>query len=447
VNILLINPPRSPENAILAHAPEAAKRFIHKKLIGPPLGLLTIAAAVKEHNVTVLDMKAEYDLNPQAPPMEALVRQYCEKSRPQIAGVTCIASEFPFSLKILETVKQWDPGVLTVAGGLHASLCPQDFKATAADIVCSGQAGRTFREIVKAKEEAKGYSAISGIYLNTPEGYSASLCPPLKSNTVTSSIILPDRSYIRQWLPAYRLGHSEKNITYINTSFGCPFKCSFCSIWPQWEGRYYLRDIESIIAELKSLTDYAIVRFADANSVIDEAYTHKLFFRIAEESLGKEFVMDIRADTAANNPKLVERMAKAGLKVVICGFESFRKNELSTYNKQLDPRFISEGISVFHDNGIMVRGNYVVPPDYDESDFDELAAFAGSQRVTYAGYTVLTPMPGTELHRTLDADIIDRDLRKYNFFNCVLKTKLPIDKFHEKIGALWLIKKGTEIAE
>jgi hypothetical protein len=72
--------------------------------------------------------------------------------------------------------------------------------------------------------------------------------------------------------------------------------------------------------------------------------------------------------------------------------------------------------------------------------------FADAQRVTYAGYTVLTPMPGTELHASLKDSIVDFDLRKYNFFNCVLKTKLPIDKFHEKVGALWLIKKGDEVA-
>jgi radical SAM superfamily enzyme YgiQ (UPF0313 family) len=447
MNILLINPPRSPENAILTHAPEAAKPFIHKKLIGPPLGLLTIAAAVKNHTVTVLDMKAEYDLNPQAPPLEALVTQYCEKTMPHIVGVTCITSEFPFGMRILKTVKQWEPGVLTVAGGLHASLCPQDFKGAAADIICPGQAGQLFRRIVECKAHDTGFAGISGIFLNTPEGL---VCRPDASEPDMNSpdrLILPDRSFIRQWLPAYRMQYSEKTITYINTSFGCPFKCSFCSIWPQYNGRYYLRDVESIIDELRSLTDYGIVRFADANSVIDEAYTQRLFSRIEEERINKEFVMDIRVDTAAKNPKLVERMAKAGLKVVICGFESFRKNELATYNKQLDPRSITDAISVFHDNGIMVRGNYVVPPDYDDGDFDALAAFAGSQRVTYAGYTVLTPMPGTGLYSTLKSEIIDHDLGKYNFFNCVLKTQLPINKFHEKIGALWLIKKGPEIAE
>ena len=68
MKILLVNPPRSPVNNILAHAPADAEPFIHKKLIGPPLGLLTVAAAVNDFDVTVIDLKGEYDLRPDAPP-------------------------------------------------------------------------------------------------------------------------------------------------------------------------------------------------------------------------------------------------------------------------------------------------------------------------------------------------------------------------------------------
>jgi radical SAM superfamily enzyme YgiQ (UPF0313 family) len=445
MNILLVNPPRSPENAILAYAPEAAKRFIHKKLIGPPLGLLTVASAVADHNVTVLDMKAEYDMNPKAAPPADLVKQYCRDTGPDIVGVTCIASEFPYAMQILQAVKQWNPGLLTVAGGLHASLCPEDFRETAADIVAVGQAGHTFREIVLAKAANADCSRVPGTFVNSPQGFVHSPQPPLAKDYGKDGYVLPDRSYIRRWLHAYRMPHSDKNVTYINTSLGCPYKCSFCSIWPQWDGKYYLRDIDSIIAELKTLSEYGIVRFADANSVIDEAYTARLFAKIADEKLDKEFVMDIRVDTAAKNPKLVEQMARAGLKVVICGFESFRQSELALYNKKLDASLIKSAISVFHENGISVRGNYVVPPDYGEEDFKALADYASSQKVTYAGYTILTPMPGTKLFADLTSDIVDFNLAKYNFFNCVLKTKLPIEKFHEQVGALWVIKKGTDV--
>jgi hypothetical protein len=94
MKILLINPPRSPQNKILEYAPADAKHFVHKKLIGPPLGLLTIAASVKDFDVRVIDLKGEYDLYPEAPDLKDLVIAYLEEFNPEIVGVTFIASNF-----------------------------------------------------------------------------------------------------------------------------------------------------------------------------------------------------------------------------------------------------------------------------------------------------------------------------------------------------------------
>ena len=78
-------------------------------------------------------------------------------------------------------------------------------------------------------------------------------------------------------------------------------------------------------------------------------------------------------------------------------------------------------------------------------DFDALAGYADRNRVVYAGYTVLTPMPGTIYHQQVRDQIVDHNYRKYNFFNSVMKTRLPHDEFHRRIGSLWLIKKGTDV--
>jgi len=93
----------------------------------------------------------------------------------------------------------------------------------------------------------------------------------------------------------------------------------------------------------------------------------------------------------------------------------------------------------------MVRGNYVIPNDYGPDDFKALADYAGKNRVVYAGYTVLTPMPGTVFYQQVKDEIIDHNYKKYNFFNSVMNTKLPSDQFHEEIGKLWLIKKGKDV--
>jgi len=155
--------------------------------------------------------------------------------------------------------------------------------------------------------------------------------------------------------------------------------------------------------------------------------------------------MDIRADTMAQNPRLMQKLAANGLKVVICGFESFRQEELRGYGKALQVGDIAAAVTVCSDNGIMLRGNHIVPPDYERDDFAALAEFAAAHPVELAGYTLLTPMPGTAFHARLQDQIVDRDLAKYNMFNSVLRTKLPLDEFYARTAALWAVRRGTRV--
>ncbi len=443
MNILLINPPRSPYNNILSNASEEAKQFIHKKLIGPPLGLLTIAEAAKEYNVTLFDTKGEYDLKPDTPPLKELTLKLLEKYKPDVVGVTIITSEFNFALEIFDVVKQYDPEILTVAGGLHATLCPEDFNLQTIDIVCPGQAGNTFREVIRAKEKNRPYTDVAGIYINTQVGLEKTKVPANNWNAAGDDFLMPDRTLLERWRSTYRVKSAPYPTTYTFTSLGCPYRCSFCSIWCEFQGKFFQRNVESIIEELKHI-DYNIVRFADANTIVNVDFVEQLFDRIEEEGIKKEYVMDIRADTAVKYPWLIEKLAKNGLKVVICGFESYKDSELKEYNKNTSAGYIEEAVNIFHNNDILIRGNYVIPPHYDKDDFKALAEYANSHKVNYAGYTILTPLPGTPFYKKVKDQIIDHDYAKYNFFNCVLKTKLPLEEFYYSIGSLWLIKRGVD---
>lgn len=444
MKILLINTPRSPHNMILESAPEEAKKYIHKKLIGPPLGLLTVAEAVKDYDVVFFETKGEYDLFPNTPPLKDLVLSLLEKHKPDIVGTTTITSEFYYAIDIFKTVKSYNPEILTVAGGLHTTLSPNDFNDPSVDLILPGQSAHIFREVVQAKEKNESFENISGIIINND-----GLLQPTKNrtkdfNSAREDFLMPNRKLIERWRESYYVGNAPSPSTYLFTSLGCPYKCTFCSIWCQFKGKYLQRDVESIITELKEM-DYDIVRFADANTIVNESVIEHLFDRIEQEGIKKTYIMDIRTDTAVNNPKLIEKLARNGLKVVICGFESFREEELKKYNKSSEAKLIHQAIDIFHQNGIMLRGNYVIPNDYDEDDFKALSEYTSSHKVTYAGYTILTPMPGTPYYEEIKDQIVDFDLSKYNFFNSVLKTKLPLEKFYENVGKLWLIKKGTDV--
>jgi radical SAM superfamily enzyme YgiQ (UPF0313 family) len=446
MKILLINPPRSPINNILAYAPEQAKHFIHKKLIGPPLGLLTIAAAVKDFDVKVIDLKGEYDLVPDSPELSIMVKQYLEKENPDIVGSTFIASEFYYGIEILAEAKRFNPAILTVAGGLHTSLCLKDFDHNpAVDIVCPGQSAGLFREIAIARQKGIGYDHIGGIHINRNGQLEKTNAPVPAWNAARENFLIPDRSHLKRWIDTYKVGGSPYPSTYVFTSLGCTYRCTFCSIWPQYGGKFLQREVESLINELKNIDDYPVVRFADANTIVDIDFINQLFDRINEEGIRKTYIMDVRTDTAVHHPELIEKLAKAGLKVVISGFESYKQEDLKKYNKDSSAENIQKAIEIFHQNGIMIRGNYVIPNDYTEKDFEALSEYASANKVVYAGYTILTPMPGTVFYKEKKDQIIDFDLLKYNFFNSVLPTKMPLEKFYESVGKLWLIKEGTDI--
>ena len=445
MKILLVNPPRSPENNILKYAPVEARRFIHKKLIGPPLGLLTIAASVKDHEVIFFDCKGEYDLRPDALPLNLMIGELMEKHKPQVVGVTVITSEFDFALDIFRAAQEKDPEVITVAGGLHATLCPEDFTDPSVNLVVPGQNPMVFREIIDRIETNQSLEDLPGLWINS----GGKLLKPLKNvpswDGAGENFLMPDRSLLKRWISTYHVGGNPYPSTYVFTSLGCPYQCTFCSIWSQHQGKYHQRRIESLIEELKTLDDYPVVRFADANTLVNESFITELFDRIEEEGIKKDFIMDIRADFAVRRPDLIAKLARGGLKVVICGFESFRDEELRQYNKKSVASANQTAVKIFEQNGIMVRGNYVIPSGYGVDDFTALAEYADRNRVVYAGYTILTPMPGTLFYRQVKDQITDHDYRKYNFFNSVMKTRLDPVEFHERVGALWLIKKGTDV--
>jgi len=414
------------------------------KLIGPPVGLLTIASALEGHDVSVLDLKGECDLYNHQIDTMAVVRAWLDKTNPDVVGVTFIASEVPAGLAIFKEVKKYNPRIVTIAGGLHVSLCPHHFEVPFIDIACPGQSSNKIRMIIKVLSESGSFDSIPGILVRKGDAFASTTTDSVPCNAAGKDFVMPNRSFLKPWLSTYTVGKGEGPATYIFTSLGCPYKCTFCSIWPQFDGNYYQREVESVIDELKTLDEYLVVRFADANTIVNVNFIEKLFDRIHEEGIQKRYVMDIRTDTAVKYPKLIEKCAKGGLKVVISGFESFRNDELSRYNKDSGAVSIQDAVKVFDDNGIMVRGNYVIPPDYTEKDFDALKKFAYGSNVAYAGYTILTPMPGTRYYYEQLDNIVDHDLSKYNFFNCVLKTTLPIEQFYTHVADLWKVRKGTD---
>ncbi|MCX7843028.1 MAG: B12-binding domain-containing radical SAM protein [Clostridia bacterium] len=457
MNILLVNPPIPNKFKIFDYCDEEGRDAIRKRvLVGPPLALNELAGMLPEENVLIIDQKAEIDSNPSYDYIDELIKEI-NRFKPDIVSFTCLTAQYNCVIKLLETVKKVDSGILTSIGGIHPSSCPEDFVGSKADIISIGLGKHSYYHMVQEYKKNRAnpdFTNIPGLALNLGDRlvYTRSLCDmsykEFKENYLLDEV-LPNRSLTDRY--DYTIARINKRLHYISTSQGCTHKCNFCYLWKMTNGYYFHRNVESIINELKQMDRYYLIRFCDANTFGDIKKSKELFTRIIEEglNLNHAYMGDVRTDTVIRHPDLLELAAKAGLKVTVCGLEATNDEELKKYGKDCTTDTIREALKILNECGIYVNGNFIVRPDYEEKDFEGLARFIEDNPIYNAALTILTPFPGTEQWNELKDQIVEWDYDYFNLTNSVLKTRLPEDVFYKKISEVYKVsaKSGRKFME
>ena len=110
-------------------------------LKAPPLGLMTLAATIPEHEVEILDLR-NYDYTPDY--IERKIQKY------DLIGVSASTSMINGAMQLFQIAKEND--VHTVLGGFHGSLVPETALHPNIDVVVRGEGEVTFPEVVDAFE-------------------------------------------------------------------------------------------------------------------------------------------------------------------------------------------------------------------------------------------------------------------------------------------------------
>ena len=71
----------------------------------------------------------------------------------------------------------------------------------------------------------------------------------------------------------------------------------------------------------------------------------------------------------------MRKWKEAGLYAVVVGFEDIQDARLAAYDKKYHSHIIEEAIEILHDIGIVIVGDFIVSPDYEESDFCQAGKF------------------------------------------------------------------------
>jgi len=74
---------------------------------------------------------------------------------------------------------------------------------------------------------------------------------------------------------------------------------------------------------------------------------------------------------------------------------------------------------------------------FTEEQFDRLKEYAIVNNLIAPTYTILTPLPGTEVYDERKHELITKNYLMYDLLHAVLPTRLPLERFYEKFADLY----------
>ncbi|MHB1132277.1 MAG: B12-binding domain-containing radical SAM protein [Chloroflexota bacterium] len=390
-----------------------------------PLALEILAGSLRDHDVRVLDLRV--DTRP------AALQEDLASFQPQIVGVTAYTIDVPSAKAIIQEVKATEPGIFTVVGGHHASLQPGDFDGPDTDFVVVGEGEVTFTELVRALETGVDYRQVQGLIFRE-RGRQVFVGPRTPLANLDQSP-LPDREVTDRYRDSYWLRFWQGVYT-MESARGCPYRCNFCSVWKFYGGRCRLKSAEAVVQQIAALPgDFA--GFVDDNFLQNLPRAAAIHERLKAVGVKKRYWMQARSDSILKRPDIVEKWASIGLTTVLVGLEAFRDSDLAKVNKHNSIRANEEAVRVLHANNVDIWGAFLIDPQWLRADFDALIQYVRGLKITFPQFTVLTPLPGTDLFRERVQDLVTRNFARFDFMHTVLPTRMPLEEFYENMARLY----------
>jgi radical SAM superfamily enzyme YgiQ (UPF0313 family) len=143
-------------------------------------------------------------------------------------------------------------------------------------------------------------------------------------------------------------------------------------------------------------------------------------------------------DLVARHPELLEAWKPFAREFdIFFGLEAATNEGLAAVVKDTTVERTTEAIAVAREAGFGVTGNFVIDPAWGESDFERLWTFIEQQKLWQAGFTILTPLPGTEYYDQMKPAIGGREWAHFDMHHLLWEPKLGGQRFFELYCETW----------
>lgn len=381
----------------------------------PPLGLAYLSA-VLENNGIQSDIHDDYLLNWGNDRVAELAQDY------DVIGITGLTAT---SLVAIDLAKKLKDKFL-ICGGAHATLFPLQMLKYF-DAVVRGEGENSIVDIVKNRKQGviEGIQTDNLDTLPMPARYKL----PLEQYPLTNEFL------------------SANRVFSINSSRGCPYLCSFCSVKTIWGRTYRSFSPDRIAEEIKRLIiDYNAngIYFREDNFTLDRNRVINICKLIKNFKL--EWVCESRVEHLDED--LIETMYNAGCRAMWFGVESGSNRMLKLIHKGVDKERAIETFRICKKYGIKTGASFVIGfPEETRKEIYETLRFAHKLDSFYTWFNYYLGIPGSDLYeKVIQEKLYDRlDERKYAWVRVNGMSSDEMIRFHRWIKLLYLIKKPIRL--
>jgi radical SAM superfamily enzyme YgiQ (UPF0313 family) len=283
-------------------------------------------------------------------------------------------------------------GSKVVIGGIAASLAPADWSMAHADALVTGEAEQTWPALLA------DFSA-------------GRLQPRYTMRERPDVATLP--------VPRYDLLSAGERGMWrpVQATRGCPFPCEFCSVQSFFNRTYRKRPIEHILRDVRAAkaTGSRYITFLDDNIGVDWKFFQQLMEALVPENIVWASQCSLHI---ADRPDMLTLAYRSGCRILSFGLESLSRANVTSVSKTFNhPERYPELLRCVTEHGIAVSTEMIVGLDADtQATLDATCRFLLDNRVPLPRLYILTPVPGTPMHRQfLEAGrIFNHDIADYN---------------------------------
>ncbi len=359
-------------------APSKAGAYTMEKL--PPLGVASLMAVLKRagHRVFFSDQYLK--------PTGILDGEFLMRHRIDVVGIYANTICFQSTLAMLEKLQRkrerglWSGRIMV--GGPHTAVGHQDIPDYVDHIVI-GEGEVTVPKLVEG-----------GAKERVVVGETVAELDALPRPAWEELVHLP-YSWAHHW-------HSSRPVYNLNTSRGCPFDCTFCSVRAIWGKAYRAMSAERVVDDIEHMIRYygaKAIYFREDHFTLSKKRTVEFCELLLSRGIDIDWFCETRVDQL-DDYSYQKLMADAGCKVFYIGVESGSPRMLERYRKGETPEQFIKAFDIARQVGIKTYASMIVGfPEETSKDEALTRQLLERIRPDFTGFNVFLGYPGSELYQ------------------------------------------------